>query len=567
MKIRNVSIILLVVSSIFINVLDAHTEESIKIEQFKELAEQGNADAQYALGLCYGVGAGVEKDAVESVKWVRKAAEQGNANAQFVLGCCYEIGEGVEKDAVEAVKWYSKAAEQGNANAKEKLTKVGEAAEERNIAEAKVEEQRNQAACDRYWNGFASGINERKTYKDREKYLQMVKSLLLHDNNDGTVLLNEFASEYLPNTYSKYEKAREKSLEIGQNLKSVFTKELDSNSPRWSSYLMATEKYSQILWDEKRIQNGISYIYLLHKVGACSDELLAALDKSEKMNFTFENDFKHDLNQYQAKKVDGVMEFAQKNMPETFALLETFEKEINETKVQFDRVYAEAEKLNYFPLNTTHSVFVAFEFKYKKTIGKYNAIMPQVKDLQVKHLLLEVTGEDLASQDSKIANEHKAFKDSLPEFVKTNALKGEAFYVEEIIETMVKIPGKDYLMGKYEVTQAQWQAIMGNNPSYFKGDLSRPVEYVSWNDCQEFIKKLNACSEVKSAGITFRLPTEEEWEYAGRAGSTGKYGLLADGREGTLNEMDWYRDNSGHKTHPVGQKKPNAWGYTICMVM
>ena len=129
---------------------------------------------------------------------------------------------------------------------------------------------------------------------------------------------------------------------------------------------------------------------------------------------------------------------------------------------------------------------------------------------------------------------------------------------------MVRIPDsathKGLYFGKYEVTQAQWQAIMGDNPSDFTDDSSRPVEYVSWNDCQEFIKKLNARAEVKQAGITFRLPTEEEWEYACRAGSTGKYGLLADGREGKLDEMGWYEDNSGGKTHPVGQKKPNAWG-------
>lgn len=428
--------------------------------------------------------------------------------------------------------------------------------------EQKAVEQRLQAACDEYWNGLASGINKRKAYKDREEYLQMVKFGLLHDNNDGTVLLDEFASEYLPNTFAKYEKAREKSLEIGQNLKSVFTKQLDNNSPEWSTYLKATEKYSQILWDEKRIQNGISYIYLLHKVGAYSDELLAALDKSEKMNFTFENDFKHDLNQYQTKKVDGVMEFAQKNMPETFALLETFEKEINETKVQFDGLYAEAVKLNYFLGNTTHPVFVAFEFKYRKTIEKYNTIMLQVKDLQVKHLLLEVTGEDLASQDNKIAKEHKVFKDSLSEFVKTNALKGGTLYVEEIIETMVRIPDsaehKGLYFGKYEVTQVQWQLIMGKNPSSFKGDLSLPVENVSWNDCQKFIEKLNSYSN--ETGYTFFLPTKEQWEYACRAGSKGKYGLLADGREGTLDEMGWYEDNSGGETHPVGQKKPNAWG-------
>ena len=127
---------------------------------------------------------------------------------------------------------------------------------------------------------------------------------------------------------------------------------------------------------------------------------------------------------------------------------------------------------------------------------------------------------------------------------------------------MVRIPDsaehKGLYFGKYEVTQAQWQEIMGNNPSHFKGDLSRPVEMVSWNDCQEFVKKVNSYSNV--TGYTFFLPTAEQWEYACRAGSKGNYGLLADGSEGTLDEMGWYYDNSGRKTHPVGQKKPNAWG-------
>ncbi len=127
---------------------------------------------------------------------------------------------------------------------------------------------------------------------------------------------------------------------------------------------------------------------------------------------------------------------------------------------------------------------------------------------------------------------------------------------------MIAIPGKSFKMGKYEVTQAQWQAVMGENPSEFKGDLN-PVENVSWNDCKKFLEKLNAMPEVKASGLTFRLPTEKEWEYACRAGSTGDYCKLADGTEitsDTLGEVAWYRDNSDNKTHPVGQKKPNAFG-------
>ncbi len=132
---------------------------------------------------------------------------------------------------------------------------------------------------------------------------------------------------------------------------------------------------------------------------------------------------------------------------------------------------------------------------------------------------------------------------------------------------MMKIPGKEYYLGKTEVTQAQWEAVMGRNLSKFK-DGNNPVERVSWNDCQEFLKRLNAVPEVNKTGLVFRLPTEEEWEYACLAGATGAYSKLADGTEITeaaLGRIAWHVDNSAKKTHPVGQKEPNAFGlYDMC---
>ena len=89
--------------------------------EYRKAAEQGNADAQYNLGLCYEVGSGVPKDEVEAVKWYRKAADQGYVEAQSYLGDCYANANGVKKDEVEAVKWYRKAAEQGNAEAQYNL--------------------------------------------------------------------------------------------------------------------------------------------------------------------------------------------------------------------------------------------------------------------------------------------------------------------------------------------------------------------------------------------------------------------------------------------------------------
>jgi len=112
---------------------------------------------------------------------------------------------------------------------------------------------------------------------------------------------------------------------------------------------------------------------------------------------------------------------------------------------------------------------------------------------------------------------------------------------------------KAFFIGKYEVTQAQWSAIMDNNPSEFKDDI-RPVERVSWNDVQAFILKLNTKEETDK----YRLPTEAEWEYAARSDSESSYTFGGDAY--LLSQYAWYRNNSGGETHPVGQLNPNAWG-------
>jgi formylglycine-generating enzyme required for sulfatase activity len=110
----------------------------------------------------------------------------------------------------------------------------------------------------------------------------------------------------------------------------------------------------------------------------------------------------------------------------------------------------------------------------------------------------------------------------------------------------------DYYIGKYEVTQAQWKEVMGTSPSSFVGD-KLPVETVSWEDVQDFITKLNAKTE-----LSYRLPTEAEWEYAARGGAQSK-GYLYSGSN-TIGNVAWYWDNSDTTTHPVGTKLPNELG-------
>jgi formylglycine-generating enzyme required for sulfatase activity len=153
----------------------------------------------------------------------------------------------------------------------------------------------------------------------------------------------------------------------------------------------------------------------------------------------------------------------------------------------------------------------------------------------------------------------------------------EMFLLGDIATNMVKVKGGSFMMGctseqkdchndenvhqvtlssykmaKYEVTQAQWEAVMGKNPSYHKNCSTCPVEEVSWDDIQDFLKELN-----KKTGKKYRLPTEAEWEYAARGGKNREYQYSG---SGDIDKVAWYGENSGSKIHKVGQKEPNKLG-------
>ena len=140
----------------------------------------------------------------------------------------------------------------------------------------------------------------------------------------------------------------------------------------------------------------------------------------------------------------------------------------------------------------------------------------------------------------------------------------ETFTVGGVSFKMIEVEGGTFRMGNYvtlspfaigqtEVTQALWQAVMGSNPSHFTDDPNLPVEQVSWDDCQEFIAKLN-----EMTGRTFRLPSEAEWEFAARGGNNSQDYTYAG--SDNIEEVAWYRQNSGYTTHPVAEKAPNELG-------
>ena len=161
----------------------------------------------------------------------------------------------------------------------------------------------------------------------------------------------------------------------------------------------------------------------------------------------------------------------------------------------------------------------------------------------------------------------------------TNSTTGLSAELNKLINNMVYVSGGTFTMGgtseqgsdaesdekpthsvtlssyyicKYEVTQALWRAVMGSNPSNFKGD-NLPVEWVSWNDCQTFINRLNSYT-----GRNFRLPTETEWEFAARGGNYSRHYKYSGSNY--ISDVAWYGDNSGDRTHPVGTKQANELG-------
>ncbi|MBI4660582.1 MAG: formylglycine-generating enzyme family protein [Verrucomicrobia bacterium] len=134
--------------------------------------------------------------------------------------------------------------------------------------------------------------------------------------------------------------------------------------------------------------------------------------------------------------------------------------------------------------------------------------------------------------------------------------------LDETLQAKVTIR-HGFWMARFEVTQSQYQAVMGTNPSHFTGDSKRPVEKVSWHDAVSYCTKLTAMEQEASRlpdGYAYRLPTEAEWEYACRAGTTTRFSFGDDSGYARLDDHAWFTGNSGSTTHPVGLKRPNPWG-------
>ena len=428
------------------------------------------------------------------------------------------------------------------------------------------------------------------------------------DEEGGEGVLEAFGTQYLPNAYAYYQEVRAIAQEREQVLKENFPEGRSSDATGGSLYDKVQKATSKAVAEMFRRHDELCHFLLMHRMGAIADRELAETDARRiAVVLPAEEDPPAPYVRTAPEASVAERDFATKYMPETWAGFQRLENLFSEGRKSYANwretaVLVDATRCGPF--------FGTLRSRLDGIHEKMDGIVKLWKEKKLLHAVGEATASDLADSDHKTGLALQQFEKGLPigQLVRTSekavsdglraprlqelenqranriaAIRGKASrqiasarakmdqeetaldrraQISVIIASMVQIPGRSYKLCKYEVTQAQWEAVMGENPSFYEG-ANNPVEEVSWDDCQEFLRKLNALPSVQKSGLVFRLPTDEEWEYACRAGATGEYCLLADGTEiteDTLGRVAWFGNKAGRNTHPVGQKSPNAFG-------
>lgn len=404
----------------------------------------------------------------------------------------------------------------------------------------------------RYENPFFG--KQRRNRNETTDWLAKWASPRLNISDDdalaGQALLSEFGTKYLPNAYANYEKKRDALIELQQIFNEEFSRPwaIKTTNPKWNSFNKVLEKFVKARTEFFICHDELCYYWLLNKFGCLTDKEFSEIDSRPLAVHLLPENVERDkfalvyVNEMPTK----ISDFALKYAPESNTIYQKLNRERKELRTLNLEVFKQHKQID----DVRYSrVLVAAVSKYNDLGREMDILSKILQAWHINHRVGEMSADDIAKADAEMATKMKPFVDSLPNYIKNHAL-GPIIPDSEL----VTIPGKRYKMQRTEVTQLQWMAVMGNNPSEFRGP-DRPVENVSWVDCQEFIMRASQMD-----GCKYRLPTKEEWEFACRAGSTTDWGKRRNGECGPLETMGWYRDNSGGETHPVAQKEPNAWG-------
>ena len=491
-------------------------------DSVREYAEKGNPEAQYYLGLhCE-----VENNMVEAAEWYRKAADQNDLDAQYKLGVCYEKGEGVGKDLKEAAKWYRKAAEKGIVEAQIALGACYENGRglPPNCKEAvnwyrKAADRKNPEAQYR----LGSCFENRKEVRSEDKAAIWYRRAAENGHAGAQYKIAQFyetgkgVEKNMNEAISWYSKSAEQgNLDAQLRLGNYYSK-ADSKG---TSLDMATA----IRWYAKAAEQGYQDADLFDVIGSfyedgkyVKQDLKKAFDWYRK---AAELGSAHAQARLEQQRLDE--EAAQKAREE--AARKAREEEAAARKAREEesarKAREEAER----------------DARYAKAAEKALAQL-------IGSMTVTMTGEKTTI--------------AFPNRWNLEMIKVEA----GTFETQTKggpqkvTLTKDYFIGKTEVTQGQWKAVMGYNPSEFEGD-DLPVMTISWNEAMSFCENLNSTGKAPK-GWRFTLPTEMQWEYAACGGNKSK-GYTYSGSN-NIDDVGWYMNNSS-KTQPVGKKRANELG-------
>ncbi len=392
------------------------------------------------------------------------------------------------------------------------------------------------------------------------------------DAEAGEKMLEEFGTKYLPNAYTLYRTTRKKAKDREAILKENFPNGRRPSSTGREFYDKVAKAVAKAVAEMDRRHDELCYYYLLHKIGAVTDAELAKIDSSPIAIMLFQEGEPKDVGIYKEVKEEQ-RAFAEKYLPTVLADYDFLVNAFSEVKA----VYDDGVKMD---AGHAGLVLRPIAGRLEEIRQRINALADTMRQQKAYYALEETTAEQLAELDRKMGREIQRFKEISPLRHHVRSWLNEEWTEREwrsfvplstrnLARRMVRIPGRNYAICKYEVTQGLWAEVMGRNSSE-SGEDNLPVEDVSWEDCQRFLVKLNALPEGVS-GLKYRLPTEEEWKYACRAGASGEFCKLQNGMEITANSgmevtadslgfVAWLAGNSGGKAHPVGQKIPNAFG-------
>ncbi len=422
--------------------------------------------------------------------------------------------------------------------------------------------------------GFSNSFKE-----TAKKYSATFRlSLTEEDHLTGEALLAEFGTKYLPVAFANYEKIKNLASELQQVFNENFPQPwaITQAGSKWSSFNKTLEKFTRVRTDYFVFHDELCHYWLAWRLGVLSADDLAKLDSKYlgvrllPENVEWSGQTRLAFCEVEAK----LAEFAAKYAPESYAIYQKLEREYNELDKLLKDVVKQIGQLDYVRFDRT----LAAAVDKRKDIARESIMLfRSFEAWNMDHRTTEKSAEDIAKCDHEMALSLKPFVASLPNYIRERVL-GPVIARSEMVpvpngvikvrrrkkidsdweEKIVSHQVNGLKVQRTEVTQLQWMEVMGYNPSELSRGADFPVQDVSWDDCQEFIKRLNAMD-----GTHYRLPTKDEWEYACRAGAKGKWGKRRNGEEGPLEVMGWSEKDAEKMDSyffPVALKEPNAWG-------